>query len=69
MGSKIKAHDRIKIWQYKIVNGKKIRPILYNGKSAGLGKFMAGVFIDSNEVVCDSNGRAIPYKQIVESDD
>ena len=30
---------------------------------------MAGVFVDSGDMVCDSNERAIPYKQIVESDD
>jgi len=69
MVRKLKAHEKIKGWQYKLVNGKRIKPILYAGKAAGLGKYMAGVFVDSGELVCDSNKRVIPYKKIIESDD
>ena len=30
---------------------------------------MAGAFVTSGELVRDSNGRALPYNQIVESDE
>ena len=69
MARKLKAHEKTKTYQYKIVDGKKIKPVLYAGKLAGLGKYMAGAFVDSGDMVCDSNGKAIPYKQIVESDE
>ena len=69
MTRKLKAHEKSKGWQYKLVNGKRVKPVLYAGKLAGFGKYMAGVFVDSGDMVCDSNERAIPYNQIVESDD
>jgi len=69
MTRKLKAHEKDKTYQYKIVEGKKIKPVLYSGKLAGFGKYMAGAFVSSGELVCDSNGRAIPYNQIVESDE
>jgi hypothetical protein len=69
MTRKLKAHEKNKDYRYKIVKGKKLKPILYDGKLAGFGKLMAGVFLDSNEVVRDSKGKVIPYKQIVESDE
>ena len=69
MVRKLKAHERDKTWQYKLVGGKKIKPVLYSGKLAGFGKYMAGAFVSSGELVCDSSGRAIPYNKIVESDE
>ena len=69
MVRKLKAHERDKTWQYKLVGGKKIKPVLYSGKLAGFGKYMAGAFVTSGELVRDSSGRALPYNQIVESDE
>ena len=69
MARKLKAHEKTKTYQYKIVDGKKIKPVFYSGKLAGLGNYMAGVFVGSGDLVRNSNGRAIPYKQIVESDE
>ena len=69
MTRKLKAHEKTKTYQYKIVGGKRIKPVLYAGKLAGFGNYMAGVFIGSGELVRNSNGKAIPYKQIVESDE
>ena len=69
MTRKLKAHEKIKGWQYKVVNGKRVKPVLYAGKAAGFGNYMAAAFVDSRELVCGSNERAIPYNQIIESDD
>ena len=71
MTRKLKAHEKDKTYQYKIVDGKKIKPVLYSGKLAGFGKYMAGAFVNSSEseLVRDSNGRVLPYNQIVESDE
>jgi len=69
MVRKLKAHEKTKTYQYKMVNGKKIKPVLYAGKLAGFGKYMAGAFVDSGELVRDSAGRAIPYNQIVVSNE
>ena len=69
MTRKLKAHEKTKTYQYKLVGGKKIKPVLYSGKLAGFGKYMAGAFVDSGELVCNSEGKVLPYKQIVESDE
>ena len=69
MTRKLKAHEKTKTYQYKFVGGKRIKPVLYFGKLAGFGNYMAGVFIGSGELVRDSNGRVLPYNQIVESDE
>ena len=69
MTRKLKAHEKDKTYQYKFVDGKKIKPVLYDGKLAGFGKYMAGAFVNSSELVRDSNGRVLPYNQIVESDE
>jgi hypothetical protein len=69
MTRKLKAHEKDKTYQYKIVDGKKIKPVLYSGKLAGFGNYMAGAFVTSSELVRDSNGKVLPYNQIVESDE
>ena len=69
MVRKLKAHEKDKTYQYKFVSGKKIKPVLYAGKLAGFGNYMAGAFVNSSELVRDSNGRVLPYNQIVESDE
>ena len=69
MTRKLKAHEKTKTYQYKIVGGKRIKPVLYDGKLAGFGNYMAGAFVTSGELVRDSNGRVLPYNQIVESDE
>jgi|GEM_PF-5973425 len=69
MVRKLKAHEKTKSWQYKIVDGKRVKPVFYAGKLAGFGKYMAGVFVDSDELVRDSEGKVLPYKKIIESDE
>lgn len=53
---------RVKISNYKTLNGKTVRPVLYAGRSIGHGHYMAGMVDDV--LVTDKNGIPIPYKQI-----
>tara|TARA_B100001939_G_C16888223_1_gene594087 strand:+ start:906 stop:1133 length:228 start_codon:yes stop_codon:yes gene_type:complete len=48
---------------YKRINGEVCKPVLFAGKHAGYGTYMAGVV--NGEMVVDSKGKPIPYKQIV----
>ena len=47
---------------YKRINGEVCKPVLFAGKHAGYGTYMAGVV--NGEMVVDNNGKPIPYKQI-----
>lgn len=50
------------VWPYKIVDGLKIRPVLFNGKSLGKGKFFAAQDEKGDLILRDGN--PIPYKGI-----
>jgi len=47
---------------YRIRNGQEVRPAKYYGKHVGHGNYMAGVI--NGELVVDSVGKPLPYKQI-----
>jgi len=47
---------------YKRINGEVCKPVLFAGKHAGYGTYMAGVV--NGEMVVDNNGKPVPYKQI-----
>ena len=47
---------------YRVRNGKEVRPAKYFGKHVGHGNYMAGTV--DGELVVDSSGKPIPYKQI-----
>jgi hypothetical protein len=47
---------------YRSYQGQEVRPVLYAGKHAGHGTYMAGMV--NGQLVADSTGRPIPYKQI-----
>lgn len=49
-------------WQYKIHNDRKVKPVYYNGASAGHGKFMAGQYENGELVKRDE--RVLPYRSI-----
>jgi len=48
---------------YKRINGELCKPVLFAGKHMGYGTYMAGAV--NGEMVVDSKGKPIPYKQIV----
>tara|TARA_Y100000592_G_scaffold71323_1_gene110994 strand:+ start:1953 stop:2150 length:198 start_codon:yes stop_codon:yes gene_type:complete len=47
---------------YRVRDGKEVRPAKYYGKHVGHGSYMAGTI--DGELVVDSSGKPIPYKQI-----
>ena len=53
---------RVKVSSYRTLNGKTVKPVLYVGKYAGHGTYMAGSV--DGEMVVDSEGKPTPYKQI-----
>jgi hypothetical protein len=42
--------------------GKQVKPVLYCGKHEGYGTYIAGAI--DGELVCSSNGKPLPFKQI-----
>jgi hypothetical protein len=61
-GSKNNPANRLAASSYKMLDGKKVEPVLYYGRNAGHGTYMAGQ-VDGQTVV-DHSGRPVPYKQI-----
>jgi hypothetical protein len=47
---------------YRSYQGQEVRPVLYVGKHAGYGTYMAGMV--NGQLVVDSTNRPIPYKSI-----
>lgn len=46
----------------RMLDGKVVKPVLYNGKSAGLGKYFAGAV--NEQLVCDENGKPYYFREI-----
>ena len=44
------------------LNGKVVRPVLYNGRALGHGKYFAGEV--DNQLVCDAQGKPFYFKTI-----
>jgi hypothetical protein len=69
-GTKIKTakigSQKEKITGHRILNGKEVVPVLYYGKSLGYGKYISGSV--NGELVCDTNGKPVPYGLIGISD-
>ena len=53
---------RVKVNNYRTLNGKTVKPVLYVGKHIGHGTYMAGSV--DGEMVVGPNGKPTPYKQI-----
>lgn len=47
----------------RMLDGEKVRATKYWGKNVGHGNYMAG-YISEGQLICDSAGKPIPYKQI-----
>ena len=50
-------------WQYKVVKGQKMKPVLFDGRNQGQGKFFAAQDGDTGELVY-RGGRPVPYKDV-----
>jgi hypothetical protein len=51
----------LRLW---MLNGKKITPVLYNGRACGHGKYFAGEV--DGKLVVDDDGKPVPFAQIGE---
>ena len=51
---------------HRRLNGKEVLPVLYYGKARGYGKYISGSV--NGELVCNANGKPVPYKLIGISD-
>ncbi len=49
--------------QLKTIAGKKVKPTLYVGTAVGHGRYIAAQD-ESGKLVCDREGRPIPYREI-----
>jgi hypothetical protein len=49
------------IVRYRYLDEKQVKPVKYVGKH---GRYMAGSVAGEFELVCDSNGKPIPFQQI-----
>jgi len=63
MGKAAKRRTSKTTWDYKVVGGTQVKPVLYNGKSAGHGQYMAAISA-SGELVLDTNERPVPYSKV-----
>lgn len=59
VGSAKKNHGKV-----RMLNGKKVVPVLYNGHGAGHGKYFAGAVDDV--LVLDEDGRPKQFREIGE---
>lgn len=55
-----KKTDGLKVRMYE---GKKVTPVLYNGRAVGHGKYLAGD-IGGGVLVLDANGKPMKFKSI-----
>jgi hypothetical protein len=49
-------------WAFKVMGDVKVKPALFDGKSVGMGKYMAAQ-AESGELI-KVDGRPVPYKDI-----
>ncbi len=65
MGTKNNPKNRGKGKEKKKHNGKELDPVLYYGIHAGHGKYVAGKYSGSTQIVCDASGKPVPWNDIV----
>lgn len=46
----------------RMLNGKKVVAVLYNGRALGHGKYFAGEV--DNKLICDENGKPFPIQEV-----
>jgi len=46
----------------RFYNGQEVRPSLYVGRAVGQGTYMSAAI--NNELICDENGKPLPFRNI-----
>ena len=64
MGTKNNPKNRVKTVEKKKHDGKEIEPILYYGMHNGHGKYMAGKYAGSTNMVCNADGKPTPWADL-----
>ncbi len=64
MGTKNNPKNRVKANKKKVYQGREVEPILYFGKHAGHGKYIAGKYAGTNEIIMDTNSKPLPWDDI-----
>lgn len=63
MSSKNNPENRGRITELRKYKGKTVKPVLYNGKWKGHGKYIAAQFEDGTLAICEISKSPIPYKK------
>lgn len=64
MGTKNNPKNRGADGAKKMLQGKELEPVLYYGKYAGHGKYMAARFVKTNDMILDKNGKPLQWSEI-----
>jgi len=46
----------------RMLDGQPVKPVLYNGRAAGMGKYFTGEV--GGKLICDDNGKPLPISEI-----
>ena len=64
MGTKNNPKNRTKNVEKKKFKGKEIEPVYYYGVRVGHGKYMTAKYINTTQLVLDSDNRPMQWDQI-----
>ena len=64
MGTKNNPKNRGKVIEKKKHNGKEVEPVLYVGNHAGHGKYIAGKYAGTANLIADKSGKPLPWESI-----
>lgn len=65
MGTKNNPKNRGIEGAKKMLKGKELEPVMYYGKYAGHGNYMAGRFVKTNDMVYDKDGKPLQWSEII----
>jgi len=61
-GAKTGSNKKHTNQRTRMLDGKKVIAVLYNGRALGHGKYFTGEV--DNKLICDDNGKPLPIKEI-----
>ena len=65
-GSKNNIQNRGKGAELRSFNGKKVTPVMYDGRALEHGKYVAAKYVEGGTLVRDMTGKPVPYGRIVD---
>ena len=64
MGTKNNPKNRAAKIEKKKHKGKEIEPVQYYGMNSGHGKYMAGKYAGTSDIICDASGKPTPWAEL-----